>query len=219
MTPAQVVEMFKDYTDEADRTFLTDDQIGRYLSEGYADFRRAVCSTDPFIYAINHNFTLDGANKLDLTVAPNELLGSGAAAGGKMERLLRVAKLDDSSSDIIEYLDAAPSEMNIPLFGYALIRSDVIFGSNITGPHRLEYVPFHNVSFDAAALSSYIDDLDGFHDMIPLYAYRRYAIRDGAENPQVRREMQNKEFDLKDYLQTGRSHRSSSYVHHQRWGW
>ena len=47
MTPLQVNELFKSYTDESDRTFLTESQIGLYLSQAYTDFRQIVCNVDP----------------------------------------------------------------------------------------------------------------------------------------------------------------------------
>tara|TARA_R110002110_G_scaffold1295_6_gene5367 strand:- start:470 stop:1135 length:666 start_codon:yes stop_codon:yes gene_type:complete len=213
MTPTEIIDMFKSYTDEADRTFLTDSQIDLYLRGAYSDFRREVCNTDPFIYLKEHLFTISSTNILDLTSSVPPLAGPTAAAGNKLERLLRVGKINSiADNNLVEYLDASPSELGMSLFGYALITDKVVFGGISDGSYRLEYVPTHNISFNPAGVSPYLDDLDSFHDMIPLYAYRRYAIRDGADSPQILAEMANKKFALADFLQSGRSHEGSAYV-------
>ena len=106
------------------------------------------------------------------------------------------------------------------LFGYALTANKIILGGTSNGTFRLEYVPQHGVVFDPSiGISPYLDDLDSFHDMIPLYAYRRYAIRDGADSPQVLGEMANKEYALANFLQSGRSNEGSSFVSHYSGGW
>ena len=210
--------MFDSYTDESDRTFLTDAQITLYLSEGYNDFRRAVCDTDPFIYSTEFLFSLSNATALDLTQTTPKLLGDAAGPADpdfKLERLLRVARINDTTNNnVIRYLDAGPSERNLNTWSYAFVTNKII--GLFTGAYRLEYVPFHNVDF--AAADKFIDNLDGFHDMIPLYAYSRYAIRDGADNPQLLQEIQRKLSDLNGFLETGRSREGSQYVvSHNNW--
>ena len=48
--------------------------------------------------------------------------------------------------------------------------------------------------------------------MIPLYAYRRYAIRDGADNVALLQETERKVKDLNTFLESGRSREGSQYV-------
>ena len=210
MTPLQVNKLFKSYTDESDRTFLTEEQIGLYLSQAYTEFRQIVCNIDPYIYSVEHLFTLGNTNVYDL--AANKLLGPSAGAGTKLERLLRVARVN-SQNDVIQWLDAAPSEKTTPLWGFTFVNSKIIFSSAATNSFRLEYVPFHDVVFeDAGAISTYIDDLDGFHELIALMAYSRYAIRDGADNAQLLKALGTKRQELDDYLQHGRNRPGSEYV-------
>ena len=211
MNTGQVKDMFKSYTDEADTTFRTDTQITLYLSEGYNDLRRAVCNIDPFIYSTQFLFTMPTTGILDLTATAPVLLGEHAPIATKLERLLRVARINDTTNNqVIEYLGATPSERTLNDGCYTFVNKKIItYGAGSTA-YRLEYVPFHNVNF--AAATDYIDDLDGFHDMIPLYAYSRYAIRDGADNPQLLQEIKRKHQDLKLFLESGRNREGSQYV-------
>jgi len=103
-----------------------------------------------------------------------------------------------------------PSERTLNSGCYTFVNKKIItYGTGNTA-YRLEYIPFHDVNFGATG--DYIDDLDGYHDMIPLYAYLRYAIRDGADNLQAQLELSRKSADLKMFLETGRSREGSQYV-------
>lgn len=219
MTPTQVNELFQSYTDESDRTFLTDPQIGLYLSQAYTQFRSIVCNIDPYIYSIEHLFTLNNTNVYDLSANPPQLLGQNATPGTKLERLLRVARINDTTNnDVIQWLNSAPSEKTVPLWGYTFVKSKLIFSGQSTSSFRLEYVPFHGVNFElngAGAISTYIDDLDGFHEMIALLAYSRYSIRDGANNIQLIDALKVRMQELDNYLQHGRNREGSEYVNDQ----
>ena len=211
MNTGDVREMFKSYADESDTTFLTDAQITLYLKEGYNDFRRVVCDIDPFIYSKEFLFTMPTSGILDLTATTPALLGSASAAPNKLERMLRLARVNDlTNNEVIRYLDSMPSERTLNTWCYTFVNKKIITYATDTAAFRLEYVPFHDVNF--AAASDYIDDLDGFHDMIPLYAYRRYAIRDGADNVALLQETERKLKDLNRFLESGRSREGSQYV-------
>lgn len=211
MNTGEVRDMFKSYADESDTTFLTDTQITLYLKQGYSDFRRAVCDIDPFIYSKEFLFTMPSNGTLDLTATAPALLGPTAVAPNKLERMLRLARINDTTNnEVIRYLNSMPSERTLNTWCYTFVNSKIITYATDTAAFRLEYVPFHNVNFAAAA--DYIDDLDGFHDMIPLYAYTRYAIRDGADNTQLIQETSRKVSSLKSFLESGRSREGSQYV-------
>ena len=211
MNTGQVKEMFRSYVDEDDNTFLTDSQVNLYLSQAYHEFRRQVCAIDPFIYSTDHLFTMPTTGVLDLTATTPALLGSAATMGTKLERLLRLARINDTTNNqVIQYLDAMPSERTLNTWCYTFVNKKIITYASDNAAFRIEYVPFHNVDFSAAA--DYIDDLDGFHDMIPLYAYAKYAIRDGADNAQIIQEYKRRLADLKGFLESGRSREGSQYV-------
>tara|TARA_R110000824_G_scaffold102703_2_gene244437 strand:+ start:13094 stop:13750 length:657 start_codon:yes stop_codon:yes gene_type:complete len=211
MNTTEVREMFRSYADESDATFLTDAQVTLYLSQGYNDFRRAVCDIDPFIYSTEFLFNMPATGILDLTATAPPLLGAASVAPNKLERLLRVARINDLTNNVvIRYMDSMPSQRTLNSWCYTFVNSKLITYSTATASFRLEYVPFHGVDFSAAA--AYIDDLDGFHDMIPLYAYSRYAIRDGADNVPLLQETSRKVADLKNFLESGRNREGSQYV-------
>tara|TARA_R100000322_G_C5436692_1_gene189904 strand:+ start:524 stop:1192 length:669 start_codon:yes stop_codon:yes gene_type:complete len=215
MNTEEVRELFKSYADESDTTFLTDAQITLYLKQGYNDFRRVVCDIDPFIYSKEFLFTMPTSGTLDLTTTTPALLGATSVAPNKLERLLRVARINDTiNNEVIRYLDSMSSERTLNTYCYTFVNSKIITYATDTAAFRLEYVPFHNVDFsaDPAGAGRYIDDLDGFHDMIPLYAYRRYAIRDGADNVALLQETERKVKDLNTFLESGRSREGSQYV-------
>ena len=218
MNTLDVANLFKSYADETDNTFLTDDQVKLYLSQGYNDLRDKVSDVNPYIYNIEHLFELT-TNQYNLETAG--ILGAGAVAGQKLSRLINIARINTTTNnDLIEYLQSAPSIAASNIFQYVLQGSIINFSGLTSGAFRLEYVPFHNKVFDPAGAGTYIDDLDNFHDMIALYAYRRYAIRDGADNAQLLREIAQKEAALNSFLQSGRSHQASRYVndYYESWG-
>lgn len=211
MNTTEVKAMFVSYADEADQTFLTDAQTNLYLVQGYNDFRDAICNVDPFIYSTTFLFELT-EDKIDLTTTTPQLLGEAALAGSKLQRIVNLARISDlTNNNVIQYLNAAPSQATLDSLQYCLDGSTIFFRGLTGGAFRLEYVPFHANDF-SGVVSTYIDDMDSFHEMIALYAYRRYAIRDGADNMQVIRELQSKELALKQFLQDGRNHQAARYV-------
>ena len=224
MTPADIATMFRSYMDEADTTFITDANVELYLSQAYNDFRQAVCNIDPFIYATEHLLDATGS-KIDLTVPTGTpaatLCGATATAGKKLERLLRLARINTiGSNEVLRYLSGSPSERTISFDGYTFTNNTIILGGTYSDSFRIEYVPYHNITFTGGAASSYLDDLDGFHDMIPLYAYLRYAVRDAADLPQVNQELSRKLGNLETYLEQGRNHEGSQYVdYYDNWAW
>jgi hypothetical protein len=218
MNTLDVANLFKSYADETDSTFLTDAQVKLYLAQGYNDLRDKVSDVNPYIYNIEHLFDLT-TNQYNLETV--NILGQGATAGKKLSRLINIARINTTTNnDLIEYLQSAPSIATSQLFQYVLQGSIINFSGLTSGSFRLEYIPFHNTDFDPTGAAAYIDDLDSFHDMIALYAYRRYAIRDGADNAQLLREIVQKEAALNNFLQSGRSHQASRYVndYYESWG-
>ena len=72
----------------------------------------------------------------------------------------------------------------------------------------LEYIPDVSDIFtivNTTGAGAFIDDLAGFHDIIALLAYQQYAITDFANNPVLVQQLLQRQKQLGDYLQTGRS--------------
>ena len=57
------------------------------------------------------------------------------------------------------------------------------------------------------------DNLQAWHDIIPLMAYSHYAIMNSADNPQLMQRLVVRKQEFRDYLMT-RSFDAVSYVHH-----
>jgi hypothetical protein len=67
------------------------------------------------------------------------------------------------------------------------------------------------VQFQAGIAGQFIDDLDAFHDMIALYAYKQYAIADAATSEQIVGQLRIREGELIDYL-SNRNTAGANYV-------
>jgi hypothetical protein len=90
-----------------------------------------------------------------------------------------------------------------------------MFSRKLTGTFQVNYVPEGDITWTGTP-TAYLDDLAAFHDLIPLLAYRQYAIIDGAENEPLLRQAANRFAKFKEYLQA-RAHDGGDYVQHVSW--
>ena len=207
MNGGQVFAMFRSFADESDATFLTDGNVSTYLEQGYQDFRNKVISVDPSVYLTRAtiNSGTGTTNFIDLAATTPAYLGSTAAAGTKIDRLLRVARVG-ADGLVLEYLDASPSELALGVSGYCLSGTRLVLGNRYSGTYRLEYIPTVDfTNFFTETSTQYIDDLESFHVLIPLLALRYYSIRDGGTSPEVERQISAKIQELNAYLTEGRN--------------
>ena len=89
----------------------------------------------------------------------------------------------------------------------------LMFSESVTETFQLSYVPVSDVNWDAAG--QYVDSLGPYHDLIALYAYKQYAIRDNAINQPLANQLAVREKDFKDYLSSP-NHETNQYVN-QDW--
>jgi len=223
MNTGEIKQLFKDFTDEADTTFITAANVELYCQIGYDQFRRKVSEYDPFFYTQTFTFDVSSGNINLSTQAPVEeaavfLLGSGAtptAPHGKMSQLIRVG-IQTSSNRLPDYwMAGATSEEDLinAVRTYLLKGQTLHFGEeSLSTTVRLDYVPVQNIAGGWAAAAAFIDDLSEFHDLIALYAYGNYAIRDGAPNPIVDAQLLRREQALISYLSHGRSQEAANHV-------
>tara|TARA_R110000824_G_scaffold36852_2_gene113993 strand:+ start:11602 stop:12267 length:666 start_codon:yes stop_codon:yes gene_type:complete len=214
MLGGDVFLMFRSFADESDNTFLTDAQVQEYLIQGHREYRNIVNAIDPGIYLTSKTFTIT-SNTQDLTTLVPPLAGAAAIGPTKMDRLIRVARIDTEASDtVIEYLTPAPNEQDVPVFGYCLKGNSIVFGGASSGSYRLEYDPVFDYSnvFVGATSAKYIDDLDAFHVIIVLLALQYYAIRDGAASAEVNAQLGLRRRELERYLTEGRHQTASQHV-------
>tara|TARA_R100000808_G_scaffold5362_3_gene16403 strand:- start:323 stop:982 length:660 start_codon:yes stop_codon:yes gene_type:complete len=205
MNTGEVAALFRGYTDEADKTFLTDANVKTYLDIGYRQFRRYVNTLMPGAYAEQVDISLSNANSYDLATGAVKLLGPTAVT--RMHKLLTVSLLDSNNEVSLFYTAAGTREVmleTIVIGGglYYFENTTLYFPTKLTETLRLTYVPEPTVDFSAAA--DFIDDYQSFHDLIALLAYDQYAVRDSATNEQLASLLGRRVVEFQEYLAVGR---------------
>jgi len=214
-TVDQVINTFRTYIDEPDQTFVPDSLVENMLNLAYIEFRRKVTNIDPNIYARTIDVAAPGSVQVDLSALPAPILGSTAAVQDRLVSLLSVYIVDQTNNlpslvfNSVQSLEALQSTGDAVFFTNNIL----MFNYVIQRPLRIAYVPGHNVSFQAGQLppANFIDDLDAFHDMIALYAYKQYAIADAATSEQIVGQLRIREGELVDYL-SNRNTAGANYV-------
>ena len=223
MNAGEVYNLLRSLIDETDETFLTPANTNTYLKQGHSEFRLLVTGIDPEYY-IERTFMSPLASTslaIDLTtganfVDGNPILGPAAVAANKlMSRMVRMGVVDDATKDTLSYymipcnsaLAVQRGEGN-----YCISGQNLVLGSDFTGTTiRMEFLRDPIITWTSVA-TDYIDDLAAHHPLIALYAAQYYAIRDGAENIPLLRQMARKEQELKEYLTTGRLSEGAHYI-------
>jgi hypothetical protein len=77
----------------------------------------------------------------------------------------------------------------------------------------LSYVPVADINWDIG--TGFVDTLGPFHDLIALYAYKQYAIRDNAINQAWQMQLSVREVDFRQYLSSP-NYEANQYVN-QDW--
>jgi hypothetical protein len=96
---------------------------------------------------------------------------------------------------------------------WTLIDTKLMFSESQTETFEVSYAPVPSIDWDSA--TAFIDTLGPFHDLIALYAYKQYAIRDNALNPAWQMQSQMREVDFRHYL-SGPNYETNQYVN-QDW--
>ena len=212
-TVDQVINTFRTYIDEPDQTFVPNSLVENMLNLAYIEFRRKVTNIDPNIYARTIDVAAPGSVQVDLTALPAPILGSTAAVQNRLISLLSVYIADQVNNlpslvfNSVQSLEALQSTGDAVFFTSNIL----MFNYVIQRPLKIAYVPGHNVQFQAGIAGQFIDDLDAFHDMIALYAYKQYAIADAATSEQIMMQLQIRERELIDYL-SNRNTAGANYV-------
>jgi len=214
-TVDQVINTFRTYIDAPDQTFVPDSLVENMLNLAYIEFRRKVTNIDPNIYARTIDVAAPGSVQVDLSALPAPILGSTAAVQDRLVSLLSVYIVDQTNNlpslvfNSVQSLEALQSTGDAVFFTNNIL----MFNYVIQRPLKIAYVPGHNVQFQAgqAPPANFIDDLDAFHDMIALYAYKQYAIADAATSEQIVGQLRIREGELVDYL-SNRNTAGANYV-------
>ena len=190
MLVSEVKGLFRAYCDEPDETFLSDANVQSYLKQGYAEFRRKVTALDPYTYAIEVDIAVTG-DRYDLADAANPVTILGANVPVTQRRMIDLVnvrtKTTESSFQGFQYkgtagLKSLPNTYQT----YTLMGTILAFSENID-------------TTDWAA-GSFIDDMAQFHDMIALYAFMQYQIRDVSVNKPLMMQLAKREQELAGYI-------------------
>ncbi len=219
MNVGQVKSLFRDYIDESDQTFITDANVALYCEIGYNQFRGVVNECDPHFYQEDYEYTITGGTVDLAATAPDAeaatfLLGSGASpTKGKLSRLVKVASVEAGDLTPAYYYTAAQNrdELYVTADSFILENTVLTFDREISDTIRIYYIPRTTIDFTEVDATA-IDDLTEFHDLIALYAYMNYAIRDGASNPQIAEQGRIRELMFKAYLERGRNFGAADHV-------
>ena len=216
-TVDQVVGTFRTYIDEPDQTFAPDSLVDSMLNLGYTEFRRKVTNIDPNIYAIRVDIAAPNSPQVDLAALPFPMLGAAAQPADRLISLLSVYVPQQATLategvparvfNSVQSLEALQSTGDAVFF----VGNILMFNRSIQQALRIAYVPGFNLSFQPLAAVQFIDDLDAFHDMIALYAYKQYAIADAATSEQIIIQLRAREGELIDYL-SNRNTAGANYV-------
>lgn len=239
MTTIEVADIFRNYCDESDATFLDDAQVANYLNIGYNQFRKIVTEQDNNFYYRSVVIT-PSTSSYDLAASTNPVRIMGEFPTDlPMYRLLRVSYssgIFNTNNNQPIYLKPGRSTVDV-LAGinmYVLLGSQILFSNNVDGNILIEYIPKALINtglapappapvgtiltdpiFTVASITTtprFIDDLSEYHDIIALLAYRQYAIKDFASNPVLETHRTERMEDLKDYLASGFSWTARTFV-------
>ena len=84
MTTFEVAELFKQYVDDSDQTFMSPDNAVTFLNIGYREFVSQVAEEDSNFYATQELYTAVNDDELDLatTLTGNTIMSATPAGDG-----------------------------------------------------------------------------------------------------------------------------------------
>lgn len=230
MTIAQVARLFRQFVDEPNKTFLTDDDVRLYLQIAYDQFREIATQIDPKSYAEPlANLPITNQNVVDLTLTPivpggtDAILGQTAWINGDgmlhLTDILQTATLGDIGN-ITQILRAAGSynDLFVPdllaapsyyLQNNSIYFSGILSGGNYTIMGVKQQDP--NLWANLAATTQ-VDNFVLYHDLIALLAYRNYAVRDGTLAQAAEAQLQKRTAEFMEFIQFGRQMRANNRV-------
>tara|TARA_A100001391_G_scaffold183371_1_gene150564 strand:+ start:500 stop:1180 length:681 start_codon:yes stop_codon:yes gene_type:complete len=220
MNAPDVKALFQSYIDEPDGTFITSANINTYLDAGYNEFRLRVSEYNSDFYARQVVISTNGTDSYDLSSTsgnPVTLIGPAPSVGtaNAMIRLnsVRISNATGTERGAIYKAVSGIRGLQANYQSWAMIGTVLMFSESVTETFQLSYVAVADINWDAAG--QYIDSLGPYHDLIALYAYKQYAIRDNAINQPLQAQLAIREKDFRDYLSSP-NHETNQYVN-QDW--
>ena len=241
MNTQEIVTLLRVYADEPDETFMSNPLAALYCKQGYDQFRNFIAEVNPYAISRTQNITMTDQQTYDLTqagVVPT-LVGTPSLLGpnpdavgvplGRLTRLLNVY-LVNANGQVIQVFDIVNNETAmIPgRWVCSLEGTTLRFSYAMSGIIQLVYTHEQTIGriagaanneptwVDAAGaipLVNLDDNMQIYHDLIPLMAMNLYAIQDGADNIQSSNQLTKRKDEFRDYLQQ-RNYSGVHYVHY-----
>jgi hypothetical protein len=217
-----IKSLFQSYIDEPDGTFITNANLNTYLDAGYNEFRFRVSEYNPDFYSTQVVIAINGVDTYDLSsdAVPPELVtivGSAPSVGtaNAMIRLnsVRLTNAAGTTRGLIYKAVSGIRPLQANYQAWALIGTVLNLSESITESMSLSYVPVADINWDIG--TGFVDTLGPFHDLIALYAYKQYAIRDNAINQAWQMQLSVREVDFRQYLSSP-NYEANQYVN-QDW--
>jgi len=236
MNVYQTTLMFKQFCNEAQSSWFDRDSfVPTTMADGYNQFRALVAGFTNAPYQISADIVFPTVTRYDLALAGNpvRILGK-TPTQASLERLLTVWVLNTSNNLPMAQLVAFKSQEdlldNLPSYGGQVVTNPggYYFGGTVielntlfAGTLRLYYVPKSIVDWtkNASTDNEFIDDFENFHDLIALFAYRKYAIRDGAPNQPLEMELRDRIMAFKKFMNQGRDFGAQASIAQTKGGW
>jgi hypothetical protein len=232
MTIQQIARLFRQFVDEPNKTFLTDDDVKLYLQIAYDQFREIAFQIDPKVFTETlANLPITTQNVIDLTQSPivaggsNSILGNLAYASGRtmlhITDVVQTQVLGDLTT-IQAVLRAAGSynDLYVPDLLAApsyYLQGDFLYLSGVystAGNLTILGVKQQPVSLwsNLNAITPPDTTTINYHDLIALLAYRNYAVRDGALQQATEAQLAQRTNEFKEFIQFGRQMRANNRV-------
>lgn len=203
----EITNLFRQYCDEPDTTWLTAADVASYLLTGYNEFRWKVSDMAPHTYAVDVSLPAASTTQYDLASAANpvRVLGNNLSAG--VQRLMQLIQVRTPAGSVPNDLvwksaqglrDLQSTSRSYFLQGTTLYLSFAA-GSDLT----LTYIPENSVNWANTATgggAEYVDDLSMWHDIIALLAYKQYSIRDANVNQPLMMQLGLRLRELEAYM-------------------
>jgi hypothetical protein len=194
------------------------------LQAGFREFKRKVTNIDPNTYARTIDVPMGNNRAIDLTAGgvpgfaqpPAAMFGPNATSVNALSSLISIYVKGSNGGptsvlEAVHSLDGLQSTRNSYLFSGPQIEMSGERDDILTIQYVANSFYWPPPDFTAGTINQHFDDLDAFHDLIPLYAYKQYSIADAATNEQIVRQIKTREVELVEYM-ANRNTAGASYV-------
>jgi hypothetical protein len=207
MDTQQVETYFQSLIQESDQSFLSYAFQSQLLAQGYNEFRSKVNSYDKNFYATNVTISPTGTS-YDLADPLNPVRLYGATpTHARMSQLVSLADPDQGGTYSGYPWQGVSSRRALLNAGDAdnyrkyFLQGTVLYFPSNAPTVVVRYIPVSTLTWAVpAAANVFIDDLVEFHELISLYAGRRYYAIDASTNSRFDLEIGIREAALETFM-------------------